>query len=224
MKPIRGAFASAGAAAKKAVITEINPIHPFDFFDMHLGYFDGRRLSILQGFWHAGNMPNPTPPLKKFRPGQALFQEGEMPRSLFLVIKGTLSIRKMKGAAYVEIARVYANEVVGELSFFDRQPRSAAAFALTEVEVTEIGFDALDKLFQSTPPYLKSMIAAMSDRLRKADDTIKRLQKSTPDQGSRVAPTNDDDEFDAASALAAADLAESPPSDPGSKDPDSEDT
>lgn len=147
-----------------------------------------------------------------------------MPRSLFLVIKGTLSIRKMKGSAYVEIARVYANEVVGELSFFDRQPRSAAAFALTEVEVTEIGFDSLDKVFQSTPPYLKAMIAAMSDRLRKADDTIKRLQKSTPDQGSPMASTNDEDEFDAASALAAADMAENPPNDPGSEDSGSENT
>jgi CRP-like cAMP-binding protein len=208
----------------KARIAEIKPIHPFDFLNMRVGYFAARKLSILQGFWHSGNMPNSTSPIKKLRPGQALFQESEMPRSLFLVIKGTLSIRKMKGAAYVEIARVYANEVVGELSFFDRQPRSASAFALTEVEVTEIGFDVLDKIFQNTPPYLKSIIAAMSDRLRKADDTIKRLQKSTLDLGNPVAAVQDDDEFDAASALATVDLAEKHQTDPGSEDPGSEST
>jgi CRP/FNR family cyclic AMP-dependent transcriptional regulator len=154
---------------------------------------------------------------KKLRPGQSLFQEGEMPRSLFLVTKGTLSIRKMKGAAYVEIARIYSNEVVGELSFFDRQPRSAAAFALTEVELTEIPFETLDKLFQGTPPYLKSMIAAMSERLRKADETIKRLQKASPEQGATITSSSDDDDFDAASALAAADLAAKPPGDSGSE-------
>jgi len=170
-------------------------------------------------------MPSSGPTTKKLRPGQALFQEGEMPRSLFLVIKGTLSIRKIKGAAHVEIARVYANEVVGELSFFDRQPRSAAAFALTEVEVSEIPFGVLEKAFQSTPPYLRSMISAMSERLRKANDTIKRLQKLTPELEVPGGVNSDDDDLDAASALAAADQAIKPAGgEPGSEDPDSEDT
>ncbi len=224
MKPILGALAFAGTAAAKARVSAINPILTFDILNIGFGYFAAAGLSILEGFWHAGNMSHSGSATKKLRPGQALFQEGEMPRSLFLVMKGTLSIRKMKGAAHVEIARIYANEVVGEVSFFDRQPRSAAAFALTEVEVSEIPFDTLDKVFQSTPPYLKSMISAMSERLRKADDTIKRLQKSTPEQGLPVAMSSDDDEFDAASALAAADLAEKPSGDSGSDDPESRGT
>jgi CRP-like cAMP-binding protein len=109
----------------------------------------------------------------------------------------------MKGAAFVEIAKLYSNEVLGELSFFDRQPRSASAFAMTDVEVTEIPFDALDKLFASTPPYLKAMISAMSDRLRKANDVIKRLQKSTVAEGEGL-EISATDELDAATALAAA--------------------
>ena len=149
----------------------------------------------------------PPPSTKKFRPGQALFQEGEMPRSMYLVVKGTISIRKMQPGSYIEIARIYANEVVGELSFFDRQPRSAAAFALTEVEATEIPFDALDKIFQGTPPYLKSVISAMADRLRKATETIKRLQKQSPQSDLPVDSGAPDEDFDAAAALAAIDKA-----------------
>jgi len=98
---------------------------------------------------------------------------------MFLIKRGTIAIRKMKGSAFVEIARVYANEVLGELSFFDRLPRSASAVALTEVEVLEIKFDALDKIYGSVPDYMKSIMASVADRLRKANETIRRLQKNT---------------------------------------------
>lgn len=90
----------------------------------------------------------------------------------------------MKGAAQVEIARVYANEVLGELSFFDRLPRSASAIALTEVEALEIHFDSLDKIYAKVPEYMKTIIASVADRLRKANDTIRRLQKEVVSEGT----------------------------------------
>ncbi|OFZ04535.1 MAG: hypothetical protein A2070_09675 [Bdellovibrionales bacterium GWC1_52_8] len=96
---------------------------------------------------------------------------------MYLIKKGTVSIRKMKGPAFVEIARAYSSEVVGELSFFDRQPRSAAAVALTEVEVLEINFESLDKVYEKIPEYMRTIISCVAERLRKADDTIRRLQK-----------------------------------------------
>lgn len=143
---------------------------------------------------------------RSLRPGQSLFIEGESPRSMFLITKGTVAIRKSKGSAFVEIAKLNTNEVVGEMSFFDRQPRSASAFALTDLDVTEIPFEALDKLFSATPPYLKAMISTMADRLRKANETIKRLQKNTVTEGEGVEAHASED-LDAATALAAASAA-----------------
>ena len=96
---------------------------------------------------------------------------------MYLIKKGTVGVRKRKGPAWVEIGRVYSSEVLGELSFLDRQPRSASAIALTEVEALEIKFDALDKIWGNVPDYMKTIIASVADRLRKANDTIKRLQK-----------------------------------------------
>jgi CRP/FNR family transcriptional regulator, cyclic AMP receptor protein len=119
-----------------------------------------------------------APVQKYFRPGQYLFKEGEPSQCMFLIKKGTVAIRKMKGPAYVELGRLYSNEVLGELSFFDRQPRSAAAIALTEVEVLVIKFDALDKIWVGVPDYLKTIMASVADRLRKANNMIGRLQKN----------------------------------------------
>lgn len=145
-----------------------------------------------------------TPVTRQFRPGQYLFREGESPDAMYLIKKGTVAVRKMKGSAYVEIARVYANEVIGELSFFDRNPRSAAAVAVTEVEAAMIEFSSLDKIYDKVPPYLKSIMICVADRLRKADDVIRRLQKNvvydeegtlvrntTPSTASVLAATSD---------------------------------
>ncbi|MBY0469995.1 cyclic nucleotide-binding domain-containing protein [bacterium] len=115
-----------------------------------------------------------------FKPGQVLFKEGEPSQSIFLIKKGTVAIRKSRMSAQVEIARVYSNEVLGELSFFDRKPRSASATALSEVEALEIPFDALDKIYQDVPDYLKTIISSVAERLRKATDTIRRIQKAIP--------------------------------------------
>jgi CRP-like cAMP-binding protein len=107
----------------------------------------------------------------------------------------------MKGAAYVELARIYANEIIGELSFFDRQPRNAAAVALTEAEVLEIDFESLEKIYATVPEYMKTIMASVVERLRKADEHIRRLQKDTVDEGGE--PEQKLESFSAADALAA---------------------
>lgn len=146
---------------------------------------------------------HPAPPTHSFHPGQVLFHEGDISRSIYLIRKGTVSIRKTKGGAQVEIARIYSNEVIGELSFFDRQPRSAAAVALTEVEVQEISFDSLDKIFSQVPEYMRTIIACMAERLRKADDVIRRLQKDVvQDQGGEAHPADGTSASDVLAATA----------------------
>ncbi|MFL5813612.1 MAG: Crp/Fnr family transcriptional regulator [Bdellovibrionia bacterium] len=142
------------------------------------------------------------PVTRQFRPGEYLFHENDQSRSLFLLRKGSVSVRKSKPGGEVEIARIHSNEVVGEISFFDRLPRSAAAVALTEVEALEITFEALDKIFDKVPPYFKSIIAGMADRLRRADDTIRKLQKDFVQDSSGESAS---DIFTAADALAAYD-------------------
>ncbi len=97
---------------------------------------------------------------------------------MYVIQKGTVAVRKMKGNGYVDIAKVHSSEVLGELAFFDREPRSAAAIALTEVEALEIRFDALEKIYDTIPNYFKVILACVAERLRRSNDTIKRLQKN----------------------------------------------
>lgn len=145
--------------------------------------------------------PTPKPGTQFFRPGQYLFREGDPSGCMYLVKKGTVAIRKMKGGAYVELGRIYSNEVIGELSFFDRQPRSAAAIALTEVEVLEISFKSLDKIYEDVPDYLKTIMASVAVRLRKANDTIRRLQRNVIQESGEETQTNDEEGVPASDIL-----------------------
>lgn len=75
------------------------------------------------------------------------------------------------------MGKVLAGQVIGELSFFDRQPRSATGVAIVDVEAMEISFESLEKIYATVPDYMKTIMAAMADRLRKANETIQQLQK-----------------------------------------------
>ncbi len=123
---------------------------------------------------------------KQFKAGQYLFKEGQASNSMFLIRRGSVGVRKMKGNTFVEIARIYPNQVLGELSFFDRLPRSAAAVALTDVDALEIGFEALDKAWNNIPEYFRAIMGSVADRLRRANDTIRRLKPNQVDESIDV--------------------------------------
>lgn len=134
-----------------------------------------------------------------FRAGEYLFREKDPSRSLFLIQKGTLSIQKLKRGGHIEIARIYANEMIGELSFFDREPRSASALALTEVDAREIPFEALERVFAGMPDYLRTIMASLANRLRHANDQIRRLNNELIEESAHSAAG----ELSAAAAIVA---------------------
>ena len=113
---------------------------------------------------------------KSYRAEEVIFTEGDTPYAIYIIKRGQVSIRKKKGSSYVEVGRLYQNEVLGEMAFFDRKNRSATAVAASEVELLEIRFDGLEKVYSTLPDYLRSIIAAIVERLRKANETVRKLQ------------------------------------------------
>lgn len=112
-----------------------------------------------------------------YQAGQIVFREHAPSDRLFIVKKGVISIRKIEGDSFIEIGNVKSMGVFGELAFFDRLARSATAVATTDAELLEITYESLDEIYNAIPDYMKTIAAAMADRLRKANDQIVRLQK-----------------------------------------------
>lgn len=70
--------------------------------------------------------------------GEVLIRQGEPADSLFILLRGRLSVHLASRGGEREIARLNAGEVVGEMSFVDARPPSATVRALEEATLFAI--------------------------------------------------------------------------------------
>jgi len=78
---------------------------------------------------------------------RSLLEEGQANSRLFIVLKGTVSVKLPKRArrvSEVKLATLGAGDVFGEYSLFDGQPVSATVFAVEPTRVAWIEKSALD--------------------------------------------------------------------------------
>jgi CRP/FNR family cyclic AMP-dependent transcriptional regulator len=87
-----------------------------------------------------------------------------------------IRIFKRKAEGNIEIDTVRAGQVLGELAFFDDQPRSASAEALTTCTVIEISKSALDDAMSKLPDWFVSLTRTITARLRTANNRIRILE------------------------------------------------
>lgn len=79
--------------------------------------------------------------------GHALLEEGQSNSRLFVVLKGTVSVKLPKRASRVsevKLATLGGGDVFGEYSLFDGQPVSATVFAVDPTRVAWLEKSSLD--------------------------------------------------------------------------------
>jgi CRP/FNR family cyclic AMP-dependent transcriptional regulator len=113
--------------------------------------------------------------------GEALFHEGDQSKSLYFLKRGVIRIFKKKGIGSIEIDTIRAGQVLGELAFFDNQPRSASAEAITQSELVEISKGALDDAISKIPEWLNALIKTITARLRTTNNRLRALESVSTD-------------------------------------------
>lgn len=68
--------------------------------------------------------------LVEFKKGQIIADIGEVGEALYFVVKGEAALMYDNQGQAVELARVREGELMGEMSFFDREPRSVRLMAM----------------------------------------------------------------------------------------------
>lgn len=117
-----------------------------------------------------------TGSVTKFNPGTLLIQENEASRKLYVLRSGKVRIFKTYFGRKVTLAILGEGEIFGELSFFDAEPRSASAEALTPISVVIIdGREALQQI-ANLPEWVVPIFKSAFHRLREADQKITVLQ------------------------------------------------
>ena len=111
--------------------------------------------------------------------GLAVLQAGERDRALYLITDGTLGVRLPR--AETAFKEIDAPAVVGELAFFDGEPRSATMEAVTDVEGARLDADGFARLSAAEPELARTMLLelgrVLAGRLRRASDLIADLRE-----------------------------------------------
>lgn len=89
--------------------------------------------------------------VETFSENTVIFEEGEIPDYLYLVLAGKVEFRKQVGSdKYQSIALAKQNEFFGEFGVIDGQPRSAQAIACEEATLAKIPRDILIEILNTT--------------------------------------------------------------------------
>lgn len=95
-------------------------------------------------------------------PGDVLFQEGDVSREMYHLVKG--EIRILKGGC--EIAVLGPGTFFGEMSFLLGAPRSATAVVKEACEAIRVDEGHLEALMREYPGLVRDMLTEMAGRLR----------------------------------------------------------
>ncbi len=122
--------------------------------------------------------------LRRFRHGQALFIEGDRAERVFLIQRGWVLLSCTAASGREIVLEVCGpGDVIGELSSFDGEPRSATALALGEVEAVVAPGSALMHALDDAGA-AHELIRVLIARLRDGDR--KRLEFASLNTLGRV--------------------------------------
>ncbi len=108
-----------------------------------------------------------------FAPGDYLLRTGEAGDGLYVIIEGNIRIER--GSEVITV--LSPGQVVGELAFMDKQPRSADAVAHTNARLLKIHADALDELLDRHTELARGLFHVVTRRLREANARQERVDQ-----------------------------------------------
>jgi CRP-like cAMP-binding protein len=90
--------------------------------------------------------------LRHVHKGEDVIHQGAVDRALYILIDGRLEVLISDGRrGSRRISVIEPGMVIGEVSFFDAQPRSATVRALSDSKVLRLGFDRFEVLAAKDP-------------------------------------------------------------------------
>jgi CRP/FNR family transcriptional regulator, cyclic AMP receptor protein len=122
--------------------------------------------------------------LRKLNAGENLFFEKDQSKALFLVVKGTIAIKKYSAKGEQDVTKIGSGGHLGEMALlsFDGVPeaRSASAEAGEHSEVVEVPFEQLEHAMAKTPSiaavFYKNLAVTLSGRIRRTTEDLAGLK------------------------------------------------
>jgi CRP-like cAMP-binding protein len=139
-----------------------------------------RRFPILDHWLLAGVPTQQLQPLLtnahevRFLRGEVIFEEGDRPDGLYLISDGSVRVTASNERGEVLLATIGANNVLGEMGILDGEPRSGTATAIEPCTAYYVGMEPFLDTLELSPQLCMRLLALMTDRLRLANEPLKR--------------------------------------------------
>jgi hypothetical protein len=109
---------------------------------------------------------------RRYARGEPIFRKGDVGAELYVVLDGEIRIHLDHDGHQVTLATVGVGKVVGEMSVFDDQPRSASAQATVDTTVRVLRRDRMQAIVHENPEVLLEFVRNLSQRLRAMDEQL----------------------------------------------------
>ena len=88
---------------------------------------------------------------RTFKDGAEIIKEGSFSEAMFLILNGNVRVEKEISGRPRRIWHLSAGDCFGEMSLFDKLPRSASVFAETDVETLIMYRVEMEEMFEKHP-------------------------------------------------------------------------
>jgi hypothetical protein len=109
---------------------------------------------------------------RRYAKGEPIFRKGDVGAELYVVLDGEIRIHLDHEGHEVTLAKMGIGKVVGEMSVFDDQPRSASAQANVDTTVRVLRRDRMQAIVHEHPEVLLEFVKNLSQRLRAMDEQL----------------------------------------------------
>lgn len=113
---------------------------------------------------------------KYFKPGEIIFRENGGGTEMYYIISGKVKVYKTINAEEIVLAEFGPGEVIGEMSLFMKDKRSATVEAVKCVRTVVYDRQTIVPGIRNNPKIALKLIVMLINRLKEAHKLINRLQ------------------------------------------------
>ncbi len=139
----------------------------FQFFETELSE-DDWKVAIKKAFKFSFDSNSATYIMKNIKMGELLMKIGDPAEKIYILKKGKLQAFQLNEQDQkVILGEINPGEFVGEMAYFNSEPRSASVIALENSELVEIPLSSFDRVIYQKPAWAMKLIETLSKRLKK---------------------------------------------------------
>ena len=103
---------------------------------------------------------------------QMIIREGEFGQQAYLIQSGEVKVYLTKDDHEVEVARLGAGQIVGEMAFIFDGPRTANVKAVTDVNLIVISRQQFEDKLHDSDPTIRAIVSMLSKRVLDSNQTL----------------------------------------------------